>query len=336
MGKRKKSRLGLSLITIFLLGIVFTYFLYEQQLKPLSAESTEQIYVTIPSNATVEQIGQLLEDEGLIRSGAAFYYYVRFNAEEFLKAGEYALSPSMALPEIVQELQNGKPVLHTFTIPEGFSIKQITKLLTERNFVKEDLFHHALAFTPLPYDYIEDTGDINRLEGFLFPATYRVARNISEEELVKMLVARFDQEVTAEVRQRADELGMTIKEVVTLASIIEREAVIHEERPIISAVFHNRLNSNRRLEACSTIQYLLDEPREKLYLQDLEIQSPYNTYRNNGLPPGPIASPGILSFNAALYPSNVDYLYFVAKGQGYHHFSRTFEEHNRAVARYVN
>ncbi|QGG46724.1 endolytic transglycosylase MltG [Heliorestis convoluta] len=337
MSKKKKGRSGIVLITVLTVFIAtMAYFLYQEQLKPLSANSKEEIIVTIPANATVERIGQILEEKGIIRSAAVFYYYVRFNSDDYLKAGEYALGPYMNVPEIVQELQNGKPILHTFTIPEGFTIKQITQLLVNRDLVDEDRFHHALAFSPLPYDYIEETGDIYRLEGFLFPATYRVARNITEEELVRMLVQRFNQEVTTEVRQRADDLGMTIKEVVTLASIIEREAVIHEERPIISAVFHNRLHRNQRLEACSTIQYLLDEPRERLYLQDLEIQSPYNTYRNNGLPPGPIASPGRLSLDAALYPADVDYLYFVAKGQGYHHFSRTFEEHNRAVARYVN
>ena len=178
------------------------------------------------------------------------------------------------------------------------------------------------------YDFISQIPDREKkLEGYLFPDTYEIYKETSAEAIVDKLLSRFNNIFTKEYKNRAKELNMTIDQVVTLASIIEREAKLDSERKTISAVFHNRLKKKMLLQSCATVQYILKEQKEELTYKDLEIESPYNTYKHIGLPPGPIASPGLKAIEAALYPENTDYLYFFTKDDSSHVFSRTYNEH---------
>lgn len=174
-----------------------------------------------------------------------------------------------------------------------------------------------------------------RLEGYLFPDTYKVTATTTEREIIDMMLARFAREATPEFRQKAQKLGLTLHQAVILASIVEREAKVDKERPKVAAVFLNRMKKGWKLESCATVQYALGQPKARLLNKDLQIDSPYNTYKYSGLPPTPIASPGRASLQAAVNPANVDYLFFVVSQDGRHVFSRTLAEHNRAKAKYI-
>lgn len=340
MGRKKAGKvLGVLTLTLLFVTIAVTFAIYQtyrELLEPLEPGVQKEIVVNIPPNASAKDIGEILEKNKVIRNATAFRIYVRNPAGGTMKAGEYVLGPHMSVGEIQDILVQGRVILYSFTIPEGYNLRQITNVLVEKGIVDREKFVNALAKTPLDYDFLKGVpANENRLEGFLFPATYRIPRNTSEEDIVKMMVARFNQEITPDVRARLKEMNLNIRDVVILASLVEREAIKEEDRPLIGAVFMNRLKKSMKLEACSTIQYLLGYQKAKLYYKDLQIESPYNTYKYSGLPPGPIASPGKASLHAVIYPAEVNYLYFVAKEDGYHYFSRTLEEHNRAVAKYV-
>ncbi|MDD2421967.1 MAG: endolytic transglycosylase MltG [Heliobacteriaceae bacterium] len=337
MPRKSQGKFFTFLLVLFLLFGVAVYQTYQDlQLPLVSGGESQEITVIIPPNASVKEIGLILQQNGIIRNAAVFRFFIRTQANGSLKAGEYALGPHMTLAEIQERLVQGYTVLYSFTIPEGYNIQQITNLLVEKGLVDREHFLNALAKKQFDYDFLRGLpANPNRLEGFLFPATYSVPRQTSEEEIIALMVARFAQELTPAVRSRLQELKLSVREAVILASLVEREAVKAEERPTIAAVFHNRLKRNMKLEACSTIQYILGTPKEKLLFKDLEVESPYNTYKYAGLPPGPIASPGKASFDAVMYPAKVNYLYFVAKGDNSHYFSNTLDEHNRAVAKYI-
>jgi UPF0755 protein len=170
-----------------------------------------------------------------------------------------------------------------------------------------------------------------KAEGYMFPDTYRIAAGTSEEQLVKIMVSQFDQQFTPAMRQRAAELGISVRDIIIMASLVEKEARVEKERPIIAGVFYNRLKQSMPLQSCATIQYILGYAKPELTVADTELPSPYNTYLNPGLPPGPIANPGLASINAVLYPAETEYLYFVADKNGSHRFSRTYDEHLAAI-----
>ena len=218
-----------------------------------------------------------------------------------------------------------------FTIPEGYKLEQIVEKLSSLEVVSIEEIEAALAAEKYQYAFISQIPEREKkLEGYLFPDTYEIYKDAAAGAIVKKMLDRFDDIFTEEYRNRAKELGMTIDQVVTLASIIEREAKLDDERATVSAVFHNRLKKNMMLESCATVQYLFKEQKEVLSYNDLKIESPYNTYINTGLPPGPIASPGRKSIEAALYPENVDYLFFFARDDGSHIFTKTYSEHINA------
>jgi UPF0755 protein len=218
-----------------------------------------------------------------------------------------------------------------FTIPEGFELRQIADRLEADGLVNKDKFYAAVKESDLDYAFLKGIPNReNKLEGYLFPDTYEVFKNATEQDIINKMLGRFDQVFTEEYRQRARELNMSLDQVITLASIIEREAKLDKERKIISAVFHNRLNKKMKLESCATVQYLLKEQKSVLTYKDLEVDSPYNTYIYAGLPKGPIASPGVESIEAALYPDKVDFLFFFATKDGSHIFSKTYQEHLNA------
>lgn len=326
-------RLFLALATAAALAALGSWLM----LAPLDPGSEHQVVLTIPAGATAREVARLLEREGLIRDQFFFRLVLRLRgADGQVRAGEYRLGPGMNTRQIVSLLQRGQVVQYPVTIPEGLTARQTVRILADRGWGDLDTFLALLEHHDLRPPWLPDDARVREpLEGYLFPDTYMFPRGVSEFQILKAMRSRLDELITEEFKGRAEELGLAVHEAIALASIIEREAQVADERPLIAAVFHNRLRRNIKLDSCATVIYALNRStREPLSLRDLEVESPYNTYRNAGLPPGPIAAPGLASIQAALYPADVKYLYFVARGDGSHAFSLTLAEHERNAAKY--
>ena len=297
--------------------------------QPVSrSDSVDQI-VEIPVGMPAGRIGKLLQEQGLIRSAFVFNTMIRItNRASQLKAGEYLLNPAMSTMEIIHKLNEGTIVTYPVVIPEGYELKQIAAALADKSLVDPDRFLTLAQNAELVYgDELPFELPISSLEGYLFPDTYYFAKEQTEEGIIRQMVNRFVELVIPKVDLSLLDQKYTLHEVVTLASIVEKEVIYDFERPLVAAVYHNRLNINMQLQADPTVRYVMTENRSRVLYSDLAIDSPYNTYRYDGLPPGPIASPGLKSILAVLEPADVDYLYFVAKNDGTHQFSRTFQEH---------
>lgn len=294
--------------------------------------------VEIPSGATTTDVAQILAEHGIIRDPAVFRYYVRYRElDDQIVSGRYELSAAMSADQILTKLVNGEVVVRRFTIPEGLTVEMMADLLAEAQVVDREAFLDAALAAAAENPYLpEDVELIQPMEGYLFPATYQYHSGITAEEVVAMLMARFEAVWTPELLARADEMGLSVHEVTTLASIVETEARVAAEQPQIAGVYLNRLAVGMPLQADPTVYYALGLPRsEALSYDDLEVDSPYNTYRYPGLPPGPIAAPGEGAIRAVLYPATHDYYYFVAKndGSGEHYFATTYAEHLENVDR---
>lgn len=304
--------------------------------EPIDISDTAEIHVTVPSGASTTKISEMLEEEGLIRNATVFKLLSKdLEADGKMQAGEYVLSKAMSAEEIIGKFVKGDVYIETFefTIPEGFETRQIVDKLSSQNLIDQQKFTDLLMSGNFDYKFLNDIDPETRLEGFLFPETYEMKVGASESQIAERMLSQFDKVFKDTYYERAEELGMTINEVVTLASVIEREAQLDSERALISGVFHNRINKGWKLQSCATVQYILGERKEVLSYDDIAIESPYNTYINAGLPPSPIASPGEKSIIAALYPEDTDFMFFVASGEndGSHIFSKTLKEHEKAV-----
>ena len=331
---RRFARACLYILILFagvgLLGLATTWMLVHQ---PAAIEAGEQI-IQVTRGAGLRQIAGQLHEAGLIRHPLPFILYAKARRlAPRLQAGEYALRASMSPAEILDLLYRGRVMHHALTIPEGATLRDITELVAARGMGSEQrLLELASDAT-----FIASLGfTVPSLEGYLFPDTYHVTRDMDEAALLTLMVRTFGQNYPAQIAAEAEALGLSQHDVVTLASLIEKEAQLDSEREIIAAVFHNRLRRRMRLQCDSTVIYALGENfHGNLTKADLQIDSPYNTYRYAGLPPGPIANPGRRSIAAAVAPAAVKYLYFVAtRENGAHHFSNTLKEHNRAVRKY--
>jgi len=292
----------------------------------------EEKVVTINKNSGANLIATTLKDNKIIKSKFFFVNHIKKNdAATKLKPGTYKFGPGkVTFDDILEKLLKGEQEEHiNITIPEGYTVKQIARLFADKGLVTEEAFLEYAKNMEIPYDYIEKTGEYRQLEGFLFPDTYQIPISWKEDKIINKLLSEFDKNFTTELREGAKEIGYSIKDIVTIASLIEREARVEKERPTISGVIHNRLKKGMLLQIDATVQYLLPEQKERLLYKDLEVDSPYNTYKYAGLPPTPIATPGISCIKAALYPEEHDYLYYRTKasGNGEHWFTKTFEEH---------
>jgi UPF0755 protein len=289
-----------------------------------------EILFSVQPGETVGHVAAGLEREDLVRSARFFLLLARVSGkDQEIKAGEFMLNAGMSASGILKTLSSGRVVMQRFTVPEGLHLRQVASLLQERGVVDQESFMRACRST----DIIERYGiPFDTVEGFLFPDTYLVAGGLDADQIVEIMVERFFERL--EEIKPPPYTDRELQEAVTIASLVEREAVVDEERSLIAAVFYNRLAQNKRLESCATVQYILGKTKERLLHSDLRTPSPYNTYLHVGLPPGPIASPGAASLRAALYPAEVDYLFFVSRGNGTHHFSSTYEEHLRAIRKY--
>jgi len=313
------------------------YRTVQWMLAPLVAPAGPQASDTlrtilIPEGATLKQVASQLEREHVIRSRWGFLLLGRVrSADRRIPAGEYALHPGMRPAEILSEILSGHVVLHSVTIPEGYTAAQIADLLQQKGLTDGAEFIRLVR----DREFIRSLDlDETSLEGYLFPETYRFPRSAKAKEVGRAMVNGVSQTLTPELRARAKDLDMSMHDVLTLASLVEKETGVDAERELVSAVFHNRLRRHIPLQSDPTVIYGLDHFDGNLRKRDLGSTSPYNTYRVVGLPPGPIANPGAKSIRAALYPATAKYLYFVSRNDGTHVFSSSLDEHNHAVERY--
>ncbi|MCL5266062.1 MAG: endolytic transglycosylase MltG [Chloroflexi bacterium] len=301
---------------------------------------------------TAASVAQRLERQKLISNALLFRVMSKLRgADSHLEAGEYQLRRNMTTNEIIDELQQNRFMGSRITVVEGWRVEEIADLLQRRGVVNRDEFLKLVNTPPFDADFLRSRPAGVSLEGYLFPDTYRVPPGITSDEVIEQMLENFGQRFSPAMREQAARAGLSIHQVVTLASIVEREAVVPEERPIIASVYLNRLKEGMLLQADPTVQYAVynasqsapgrgdarpDYWKKGLTSADLQVDSPYNTYRYKGLPPGPIANPGLASIKAVLQPANTTYLYFVATENGAHAFANTLDEHNRNVEKYRN
>lgn len=289
--------------------------------------------VSFPPGSGIRKLAAELKAGGVIRSNWHFIIVTRLRGlAHRLKAGDYRFNSAMTPEIILGKLVNGDVDFRKFALPEGYSMYQAAELLEQKGFFKKAEF----------LDKCADAGVLSRLgmngstvEGYLYPATYNLTRNGTEEQLIAQMVGQFEKRYAEASRAASAVPGLSRHQVVTLASLIEKEAVSAEEKPLISSVFHNRLRIGMPLQSDPTAVYGVRAFAGKVTKADIERQSPYNTYRIKGLPPGPIGNPGADALHAALNPASTTYLYFVARQDGTHQFSRTLDEHNRAVVKFL-
>jgi UPF0755 protein len=301
--------------------------------QPMSAaKGAEKAHVIVEPGSDLVDIAQLLEKKGLVVSQLKFRLIARiFGLDKKIQAGEYLLSPDMTPAQIINIVTKGRVYLHRLVIPEGFNLKQIAATVEKAGFANTDDF---LKVTHDPKLLAHFHIKAASMEGYLFPDTYLFAKGATTKKIIATMIAHFHQQFKPEWIKRAQELGFSVHEIVTLASIIEKETGNPIERKTISSVFHNRLKKKMRLETDPTVIYGIKGYDGNITRKHLKTWTPYNTYMIRGLPPGPIASPGAASIEAALYPAKTDYLYFVSKKDTTHYFSKTIKEHNRAVRKY--
>jgi UPF0755 protein len=325
----RRFTIFLTVLVVFILcAFALLYFGYFF-VSPAGMGKDEEIFV-VKKGSGLRTIAAQLEERGLIKGKYPFmlWAYVKGCARD-IKAGEYSFNRSMAPAKILGMLTSGEVKTYSFTIPEGLTAEQIADLLESKNFVNKRDFVYLASDRNLIASYHVKGAS---LEGYLFPDTYMISRDMGARDLIDLMVDRFWEVFNSVVG--GQELPMPVKDIVILASIVEKETGLAEERSVIASVFLNRLKKRMRLESDPTVIYGLEDFTGNLTRKDLRTPNPYNTYVHHGLPPGPIANPGREALKAVIHPAETDYLYFVSKNDGSHHFSSTLKEHNRAVYKY--
>lgn len=301
------------------------------QFSTLAVDRDTVLQYTVEPGMTLSDVAGQLEEQGVVRHAILFELLARYRGvEHAINAGRYEFESYMDAGQILRMLTEGRIAVNRVSVPEGLTIPETARALRARIGIDSTAFVQRSADP----EVVQSLGiEASTLEGYLYPATYNMYPDMTVDDILRQMTSRYLQTMTEEYRMRAEALGYSEHEIVTLASIIEQEAMVDDERDVISGVFHNRLRQGVRLEADPTVQYGIGRPNMRLYEKHLSHPSPYNTYLHAGLPPGPICSPGEASIHAALYPKDVPYIFFVARGDGRHIFSVTNREHNQARAR---
>lgn len=300
--------------------------------KDFAAQGSHLIIVK--EGMTTADIAVLLHEKKLVKDPAAFRLEARFKGlATKLQAGPYQINGGLSNSQIVDVMVKGRVKLLHFTVPEGYTVvKTAQKIEAEGLGSAENFIAAAKNYAPYTYMQTDDTNVLFKAEGFIYPATYEIPVGLSEEKILEILVRQFDTEMQEnKIVQLAEERGLKLRDVVNLAAMVELEAVYAEEQPKIAGVFLRRLAIGMPIQSDTTIQYLLGAQKEIITYDDLKIQSPYNTYQNPGLPPGPIGSPSLEAIKAVLAPEKTEYLYFVAEKDGHHRFTKTYQEHLQAI-----
>jgi UPF0755 protein len=319
-------------VVVFLIGAAGVgLWFYIYIITPVG-ESDARIAVWIKPGQSFFETTDQLQQAGLVRHPEKFRWLAYLKCyERRIRAGEYALALSMSPQEILDMLVRGDTILHKVIVPEGATMARIGALLENAGLMSQPAFLQVAADP----DFVANLGlDGNTMEGYLFPETYHFPRGVTAQHVINTMVAQFRSVFSSAWSDRAGEIGFSVHEVVTLASIVEKETGKPEERPVIAGVFLNRLKRNMRLESDPTVIYGMENFDGNITRKDLREPTAYNTYGIKGLPPGPIANPGKEAIKAVLFAPEVDYLYFVSRNDGSHHFSRTLSEHNEMVRKY--
>jgi peptidoglycan lytic transglycosylase G len=329
--KRTLTIIGvLVLVSVLLLcGLVWNILDYAA--RPSGEDISEKSFTVLPGQSFKTIAGGLMTADIVIDT-RKFMLFARLKGyDKRIKAGEYRLSPALSPKQVLEIMVSGKVALHRITIPEGYNLNQIAGLVSKSGLTDASAFIRSAtkSGTARSLGVAADT-----LEGYLFPDTYHFPRGLHPDEIAGTMLNRFREIFSKEWQERADRMNMSMHQVVTLASIIEKETGAAFERPLIASVFHNRLAKGMRLSSDPTVIYGIPDFRGNLTRKHLSTPTPYNTYLRKGLPPGPIANPGVASLEAALYPAETEYLYFVSKKDGTHQFSTNLREHNQAVRKY--
>jgi UPF0755 protein len=329
-----KKAIGFIIIILLVAGglTVGSYIILDQYGNTPVSDIDRNVIIQIRSGQSFRDTARQLTDSGLLHNSIKFRLLARIRRlDTKIQAGEYSLSFRITPNELLDNLSTGKTILYSVTIPEGYNVYQIGNLLENNEIMDSEVFVAAV----LSYERARKAGiEGNSFEGYLFPDTYRFPKVIDADTVIKAMITRFREVFMPEWEKRSDSIRFSLHEAVTLASIVEKETGDPSERPLIAAVFLNRLKRGIRLESDPTVIYGIEDFNGNLTRKDLATYTPYNTYRIKGLPPGPISNPGLDSLKSILNPEDKPYLYFVSKNNGTHHFSRTIKEHNRAVRRY--
>jgi len=327
----RRKRLFLAFVVIILLPAAFlVWFLF---LPPSGTSETKVIF--IKKGTPLRKIAEVLEQERIIKNRNFFVYLTQaLGKRSEIKAGEYELHTGMVPLEVIEVLVKGQVKQHLVTIPEGYTVRQIAQLLEDLQIVEKDAFLQKATSATLIVSLGIPLSAKPSLEGYLFPNTYHLYREMDPEEVIRIMVNQYRKTFNSDLSAKAAQFGISEREAVILASIIEKETSLPEEKPLISAVFHNRLQRKIPLQSDPTVIYGIASFNGNLTKQHLISPTPYNTYVISGLPPTPICNPGKESLLAAVSPAPVPFLYFVSKNDGSHHFSSDIEGHNRAVAIY--
>lgn len=337
MNYRKVNLKVIAIITILILALIGGYVYI--QIGPYDKNSKKDIIVEIPNGSTLTDVSNILKENKLIKNKILFKVVAKFKPNEHgVKAGKYLLNQSYSNSKILDILLSGKIYNEGIkvTIPEGLTYKETIKYLTDKGIGNKEKYEKLINNPKEFYNEFSflKEDDIKSLEGFLYPDTYYFEKNSTEKEVLSEMLKRFNQMYTDKFKEEQEKRGLTLQQVVNLASIVEKEAVLDEDRPMIASVFYNRLDIGMPLQSDATIQYIFDERKDRVMYKDLKIDSPYNSYVNKGLPPTPIANPGVKSIEAVLNPATSDYLYFVATMDGKNNYSKTYEEHLKHVESY--
>ena len=333
---------------IFCIGVVGAVLIADPSVEPFhkptaadtnsetaAAEEEHRINVKIREGLSTAEIAERLAEKGVINSSLKFRFFARiYGYDDKLRPGSYTFTEDMDIDDVFAKLLTGEKKLVQFTIPEGFGVKEIAERLNGLDLADRDEFiREATDFSP--YDYMRKHKNVfYASEGFLFPDTYTVESDVEVDEILRLMAGNFDDKLTIGMRRQAEQMGLSIYDLITLASLVEREVRFPEDRPLVAQVLLKRLKLNMPLQTDATIQYLRDTPKEDLSIEDTQIDSPYNTYQHTGLPPGPISNPGMASIQAVLHPAETDYLYFVADRSGHNHYADNYEEHLNLVNKY--
>ena len=328
------KRIAAMILVLMIVVISFVMLNSEKQPEEISQRG-KLVQIKVKEGMDAAEISRRLEKAGIIESGFKFRILAKLKGyEDQLKIGSYNFTTGMTYDEVFTKLLAGAPEIVTVTIPEGFTVKDIANRLENLGIADYYTFtQKAKDFAP--YDYIERRKNtFYDCEGFLFPDTYEVTTDMSVDDILYMMADNFDYRLSRKMREQAQEKGLSIYELITLASIVEKEARYAEDRPIIAQVFFKRLSIGMPLQTDASLQYLMDAPKEDVSIADTQIDSPYNTYQHSGLTPGPIANPGLDAIEAVLNPASTDYLYFVADRSGHNHYAYTYDEHLSLVNQY--
>lgn len=340
----------IAMVLILIIGGISGYLYINSSLKPVDPDSDEEIAVEIPMGSSTSVIANTLEENGIIKDARVFRFYTKFNNITEFQAGEYTFTPSMDFNEIIESLQTGRVVMeatHRITIPEGLSVDQIAEIYSENlSFTKEE-FLERINDEAYIEELIEKYPDIlteeilqedlrTPLEGYLFASTYDFYEEDPSIDTIIEKMLQQTQTVYNRYREQVESTEFTIHEAITFASIIEKETATEEQRPQIAGVFYNRIENEMKLQTDPTVIYALGEHQEVVTFEDLEIESPYNTYLVEGLPVGPISNFAENSLKAVVEPEESDYLYFLHDSEGNLHFAEDFEQHVENREEYIN